>query len=100
LRFANGALGTIEATTSAFPGLLKRTEIHGDTGSAIVEQDTIKLWQFASEDPTNGELIKQHGEASATQGGAGDPKAISHLGHRLQLEDLIRAIETGGRPLV
>ena len=30
LRFKNGALGTIEAATSAYPGLLKRTEIHGD----------------------------------------------------------------------
>src|SRR5437762_3574542 len=28
LRFRNGALGVIEAATSAYPGLLKRTEIH------------------------------------------------------------------------
>ncbi len=34
LRFKNGALGVIEAATSAYPGLLKRTEIHGDRGSA------------------------------------------------------------------
>jgi predicted dehydrogenase len=100
LRFASGALGTIEATTSAFPGLLKRTEVHGDAGSAIVEQDTIKLWQFATEEPGDADLLREFGEASATPGGAGDPKAISHLGHRLQLEDLIRAIENGGRPLV
>ena len=30
LRFRNGALGVIEAATGAYPGLLKRTEIHGD----------------------------------------------------------------------
>ncbi|RMG34549.1 MAG: gfo/Idh/MocA family oxidoreductase, partial [Planctomycetota bacterium] len=36
VQFANGALGVMEATTSAFPGLLKRTEIHGTEGSAIV----------------------------------------------------------------
>ena len=29
LRFANGALGVIEATTAAYPGALKRIEIHG-----------------------------------------------------------------------
>src|SRR3990172_1384105 len=46
IRFKNGALGTIEATTSAFPGLLKKTEIHGTQGSVIVEQDDILMWQF------------------------------------------------------
>ena len=29
LRFANGALGVIEATTAVYPGYLKRIEIHG-----------------------------------------------------------------------
>lgn len=100
VRFANGALGTIAATTSAFPGLLKRTEIHGDHGSAIVEQDSIKLWQFAETHSNDEELLSKFGDASATQGGAADPKAISHLGHRLQLEDLIGAISTGRDPLV
>ncbi len=100
LRFKNGALGTIEATTSAFPGLMKRTEIHGDRGSAIVEQDSIKLWQFAEADPGDDALLAEFGAAGGTSGGAGDPKAISHLGHRLQLEDLIRSIETGSPPLV
>ena len=32
LRFANGALGVIEATTAAYPGALKRIEIHGSDG--------------------------------------------------------------------
>lgn len=100
IRFKNGAIGTIAATTSAFPGLLKRTEIHGDHGSAIVEQDSIKLWQFAEAAGEDAALLAKLGEASATQGGAGDPSAISHLGHRLQLEDLMKAIETGREPLV
>ena len=39
LRFANGALGIIEATTAAFPGYLKRIELHGSTGSAVLEED-------------------------------------------------------------
>ena len=34
LRFANGALGVLEATTAAYPGYLKRIEIHGSEGSA------------------------------------------------------------------
>src|SRR5207253_11148170 len=29
LRFANGALGVVEATTAAYPGYLKKIELHG-----------------------------------------------------------------------
>lgn len=100
LRFASGAIGTMTATTAAFPGLLKKTEIHGDHGSAIIEQETIRLWQFAGEDPGDSALLEEFGQDSATSGGAGDPKAISHRGHRLQLEDFQNAIETGRKPLV
>ena len=48
LRFASGAIGVIEATTSAWPGLLKKTEIHGTQGTAVVEQDDILKWEFAA----------------------------------------------------
>src|SRR5262249_47988624 len=44
LKFANGALGIIEATTAAFPGYLKRIELHGSTGSAVLEEEDIKHW--------------------------------------------------------
>jgi predicted dehydrogenase len=33
LKFANGALGVIEASTAVWPGELKRIEIHGSQGS-------------------------------------------------------------------
>jgi predicted dehydrogenase len=46
VRFKSGAMGVIEAATSVYPGLHKRTEIHGDRGSARVEQDDITLWEF------------------------------------------------------
>ena len=47
LRFANGALGVIEATTAAYPGYLKRIEIHGSEGSAVLEEEDLKAWDFA-----------------------------------------------------
>lgn len=100
IRFANGAIGTMTATTAAFPGLQKRIEIHGDQGSAIIEQDTIRLWDFAKKDRKDAGLLKKFGSESLTTGGAGDPKAISHLGHKLQLQELLKAIETGADPLV
>jgi UDP-N-acetyl-2-amino-2-deoxyglucuronate dehydrogenase len=97
LRFRSGALGVIEASTGAYPGLLKRTEIHGEDGSARVEQDDVTLWSFRDERPGDLERLAPSG---APTGGAADPKAIGHDGHREQLLDFLRAIDTGTPALV
>lgn len=100
LRFANGAVGVIEATTSAWPGLLKKTEIHGTKGTAIVEQDDVLRWEFEDEDPGDPEIRELFQPGSANTGGAADPKAISHVGHRDQLQDFVEAIQQGHTPRV
>jgi predicted dehydrogenase len=100
LRFQNGALGVIEATTSVFPGLLKKTEIHGTQGSVIVEQDDILLWEFAPEVPEDRVLREKFAKKVGGTGGASDPAAISYLGHYEQLKDFVLAIQTGGEPRV
>jgi UDP-N-acetyl-2-amino-2-deoxyglucuronate dehydrogenase len=100
LKFANGAIGVMEATTAAWPGLLKKTEIHGSRGTVIVEQDSILRWEFADELPEDAEIRAKFGASSATTGGAADPKAISFVGHQLQLEDFVDAIRMGKAPRV
>jgi len=45
LRFANGALSTIEVSTCAYPGFSERLEIHGAKGSCILEQGKIAFWK-------------------------------------------------------
>jgi predicted dehydrogenase len=100
LQFKNGALGVIEAATSAFPGLLKRTEIHGDRGSARVEQDDITLWDFQMKIPSDAEIHAAMAGSSGFKAGASDPRGISHVGHRDQLADFLEAIDEGRAPLV
>lgn len=100
LRFKNGALGVIEATTSAFPGLLKKTEIHGTHGSVIVEQDDVLLWQFEPAARQDSAIRRKFARRKGGGGGAADPKAISYAGHREQLKDFVKAIQTGGTPRV
>ncbi len=100
LRFRNGALGTIEAATSAFPGLLKRTEIHGDRGSARVEQDDITLWEFQERVPSDNDIFAAMAGRQGSNSGASDPRGINHIGHRDQLADFLRAIETGTTPAI
>ena len=49
VKFANGALGVIEASTATWPGELKRIEISGDAGSAILREEDLAVWKFAKE---------------------------------------------------
>lgn len=92
LRFKNGALGVIEAATSAFPGLLKRTEIHGSKGSARVEQDDVTLWEFEHPEIADEAILAKMAAAKGDKAGASDPRGINHAGHRNQLADFLRAI--------
>ena len=100
IRFRSGALGVIEAATSAYPGLAKRIEIHGDRGSARVEQDDITLWDFQEKVPSDNEVLSAMAAASAGNSGASDPRGIDHEGHRVQIADFLEAIDTGRPPLV
>ncbi len=100
VRFKSGALGVIEGTTSAFPGLLKKTEIHGTRGTVIVEQDDVLLWQFEKDSRQDAAIRKKFAKRVGGGGGASDPKAISYAGHREQLKDFVKAIQTGSTPLV
>jgi UDP-N-acetyl-2-amino-2-deoxyglucuronate dehydrogenase len=100
LRFKSGALGMIEAATSAYPGLLKRTEIHGDRGSARVEQDDVTLWSFLDKSPADAEIQAIMAARGSVSSGASDPRGINHAGHRDQLADFLQAIDEGRPPLV
>jgi UDP-N-acetyl-2-amino-2-deoxyglucuronate dehydrogenase len=100
LRFKNGALGVIEAATSAYPGLLKRTEVHGDRGSARVEQDDITLWEFQLKAPSDADVHAAMARAAGFKAGASDPRGITHVGHRDQLADFLQAIDEGRPPAV
>ena len=100
VRFANGAVGVIECSTAAYPGLLKKTEIHGTEGSAVVEQDSVLLWEFLKKSPKDRAVRDKLMDNDDNTGGAADPSAISHTGHRDQLKDFIRSIERGTKTMV
>lgn len=100
LTFKNGALGVIQATTSVHPGLPKTIAIHGDRGSAVIEQEDILRWDF---EPTTGDdaaIKTRFAQKQGLSGGSSDPKAISHQGHARQLADFVNAIQTNTKPKV
>jgi UDP-N-acetyl-2-amino-2-deoxyglucuronate dehydrogenase len=100
LRFRSGALGVIEATTSAWPGLLKKVEIHGTQGTVVIEEDSLLAWEFARKSPGDGAVRRKFMKQTSSGGGASDPAAISHVNHQRQLKDFIESIQTGRQPLV
>lgn len=100
LKFKSGALGVIEATTAAYPGYLKRIEIHGSTGSALMEEEDIVKWDFAKEQKRDAAIRAAAAAQKSTGGGASDPSAIGHHGHALQFADVLSAIKRGTKPLV
>ena len=98
LVFANGSLGSLEASTACAPGFPKRIELSGTTGSAVLEDDRIVRWQFAEEQAGDEEVRRSCGLGEGLHGGSADPAAISHEGHRRQIAELADAI-LGRRPL-
>jgi predicted dehydrogenase len=100
VRFANGALGIIEASTAIYPGYLKRIEIHGTAGSAMMEEEDFIKWDFAKPKPRDAEIRQRMAERTSGGGGAADPAAIGHHGHARQFRDVLRAIAKGVSPLV
>lgn len=100
LRFANGALGVIEASTAVWPGYLKRIEIHGSAGSAVIEEEDITAWEFAKKNRRDAAIHRRMQQRQSGGGGASDPAAIGHHGHAQQFRDLLDAIKKGRRPTI
>jgi len=93
LRFQNGALGVIEAATSAKPGFKRRLEISGERGAIILDGDAISCWAIDGESAAadEGEQITD---------GSANPAAISNEGHRRQIEDMMRAVIEDRAPMI
>ncbi len=94
LEFCNGAVGTIEAGTSIYPGYQRRVEVSGSEGTLVLEHDRIVRADLRTPDPT----LIIHGESN-TNASASSPIVSDVSGHRRLLEDFLRAIETGGQPV-
>lgn len=100
LRFENGALGSIEATTAAWPGYLKRIELHGSAGSAMIEEEDIVKWDFAKKDRRDAAILRTMNGRKSGGGGAADPAAIGHQAHAKQFRDFVEAIQKDRPPLI
>ena len=91
LRFENGALGVLHATTAAYPGYPERIELIGTEGTALLEGTSLRVRAL------NGRDLD-----FATDGGGGgtgaDPMAFPHDWHRSVLADFLDALDEDREP--
>ncbi|HEY0754520.1 MAG TPA: Gfo/Idh/MocA family oxidoreductase [Ktedonobacteraceae bacterium] len=106
LRFASGALGTISATTGAYPGLAARLELLGAKGSAVIEGDELSFLHLARSEQKAagaygaGRNVGKIERSTSAPSAASDPAALAWRSHALQIADMVRALREGGEPLI
>jgi predicted dehydrogenase len=93
VRFANGALGVIEATTANYPGDGERIEFIGTKGTALLSG-----YGYAAR--FHDGTVEEFSPPMATMGGGADPMAFPHDLHQAVWADFLDAVATGGKPRV
>lgn len=94
LEFSSGAIGTIEAATSVYPGYPRRLELTWSEGTIIVENDSVVSVDLRA--PIDGFRFEQPGSADER---STSPVISDVSGHRAIVEDFIHAIEADGTPI-
>ena len=91
LRFDNGALGTLSATTASHPGFPERIEIVGTLGTAMLRGGSLDLHFHDGTRETVGD--------NAMSGGGADPMAFAHDAHRAVLVEFLDALDARRPPV-
>ena len=96
VRFESGALGVLHGTTAAYPGLSARVQVHGDRGSAVIDNDELVFLHATppGADPEE----RSYGSTSVRSGSEAGATAASNptgLGdsHRLQYLNFLAALD-------
>lgn len=92
LRYPNGAIGTIDATTAAYPGFPERIALNFSLGSATLEAGELRA------ELMDGRKI-QAGLKQATGSGA-NLMVFDHAFHRAVLQDFVTAVRSDAEPAV
>jgi UDP-N-acetyl-2-amino-2-deoxyglucuronate dehydrogenase len=94
LELASGAVGTLEATTAAWPGYSRRVALSGTNGTVIVEQDRV-VRRDLKDAPDSATAV----DATPAQSAA-SPIVSDASAHRRVLEDFLDALDRGRPPSV
>ena len=93
LEFASGAIGTIEAATSAYPGYPRQLALTGSEGTVKLDGDRLAAIDLRR--PLSGDRVF---EVNAVSVAASSPVVSDVSAHRAVFEDFIAAIAHHGQP--
>jgi predicted dehydrogenase len=93
VKWQNGALGVVSATTAAYPGTPERIEI-------VAERATATLVGTKAEIRWHDGRTEVAGEEGTAGGAGADPMAFPHHYHRAVWADFLNCIEEKREPLV
>ena len=110
IRFESGALAVLHCTTAAYPGLSARLQVHGDRGSAVIDNDRLLYFHSAANDP-DAASVPSYGLAGGGNQAADEvgeyeasPNALDaddlQTAHQKQYSNVVDAIRTGTQPAV
>ena len=94
LEFESGAVGTLEAATSVFPGYKRRVELTGSEGTLVLEHDRLVAVDLRNPPADLDTSTEENNNASSSS-----PLVSDVRGHRAVLEDFLRAIAEDRAPL-
>jgi UDP-N-acetyl-2-amino-2-deoxyglucuronate dehydrogenase len=97
VRFESGALGVLHATTAAYPGLSARLQVHGDKGSAVIDNDQLVFFETTEPGADPQERMMGTNSAREVATAGSDPGQLSDA-HRLQYLNFLGALD-GTEPL-
>jgi predicted dehydrogenase len=93
LEFSSGVLGSLQATTAAYPGYPRRLELTGSEGTVILEHDRIIAANLRQPPPGATNLAPDQNQSASSA-------VVSDVrGHQALLEDFIHAIERNTTPV-
>jgi predicted dehydrogenase len=97
LRYANGAMGALDCTTTAYPGYPETILLAGEKGSARI-QSTEATIEYAPQDgqPAKREVVGALGGG----GGGADPMAFPHDWHRDLISEFLDAVAANRDPAI
>jgi UDP-N-acetyl-2-amino-2-deoxyglucuronate dehydrogenase len=93
LEFTSGAIGTLEAATSAYPGYARRLELTGTEGTLVLEGDRLTRTDLRGQ-PAN----LPAAEPAPAPESVASPVVTDATPHRRLFENFIGAIESRGTP--
>jgi UDP-N-acetyl-2-amino-2-deoxyglucuronate dehydrogenase len=97
LRFANGTLGTVVATTCASPGFEQEVRIYGDAGHVRIVGERPAEWEVPGFPPPTAEIL----DSEISPDELAEPTwGTDSIGHTRQYRDLVAAIRENRPPAI